>query len=188
MGDIPLGRHSKIIHPVNGGKCRDKFNALYIYHGLHTDLPQLNAHLLQGACYSVCERSPQYGNIKNSPFLSQTEKGHFLLNINHTEQAAQPFAQNCSRRAARHTAFQDDHEKQIQHNVKKGTDNQKIQRHSAVPQCPQCIGEKVVNKGKDQSHEHNPQIHSRRVHNIRRNLQKIQQRTGEENQQQGNGS
>ena len=110
MGDILLRRHGEIIHPVDGGKCRDKCHALHINDGLHTDLSQLDAHLLQSACDPVVECPKQDRAVEDSPLLSQTEKRDLFLNIDQTEQTAQRLAQHGRKRASRDAPFHHDYE------------------------------------------------------------------------------
>ena len=177
MGDILLGRHSEIIHTVDGGKCRDKCHALHIDDGLHADLsPAGYTSLLQGARNSVVEGPEQDRAIEDFPLLSQTKYRDLFLNIDQAEQTAQRLAQHSRQRASRDAPFHHDYEEKIEHNIKDRADDQKIQRHFTVAQGPQCIGKEIIDKGKDQTHKDDPQVHYRRMDNVFRHLQKPQQR------------
>ena len=176
MSDILLRSHGEIIHTVDGSKCRDKCYSLHIDDRLHADLAQLDTHLLQGARNPVVEGPEQDRAVEDFPLLSQTKDWDLFPNIDQAEQTAQRLAQHCSQRAPRDAPFHHDYEEKIEHNIKDRADDQKIQRHFTVAQGPQCIGKEIIDKGKDQTHKDDPQVHYRRMDNVFRHLQKPQQR------------
>ena len=72
------------------------------------------------------------------------------------------------------------HEPDVQHRVHGRADQQEDQRHKAVPKPPQDAREDVVKGEPDDADEDDPQVVCRHVHNLRRGVQQLQKRPGEQ--------
>ena len=182
MGNILLGRHGKIIYPVDRGKRRDKSHALHIHDRLDADLAELDTHLLECACDAIGKRPSQHSPVEYLPLFPQAEQGHFLLNISKTEQTAERLAEHSRQRTPGHAPLKGQDKEQVQDHIERGADDQEDQRGAAVPQSPERIGKEIIYEGKDQPAENDPQIHSRGTDNILRHLKEDKQRMGKDQQ------